>query len=378
MGLLHAFDVISRSFRASSVVPTTAATARLPAYPLAVKNPYLSAWVRGNELLDDATTAKPMFWNGIDLTWPIIARVDGAAYSLFGLPNGAPNVTAALTSSVSYTSSHTYVRLTGGSVNFVLDFFSPVLPGKDDYARQSLPYSYLTVTATTTRYRAPEVQVMSAIDYSWTAQYGASDLNYTETGSSGFFQWSNANEIPFTEERDMATYGTVLFAADFGDDMSAGCGLLEDVFASFVEQGSFDNQTLQGECESGNLAGISKNLGTIGRTATSARFVVGFDREKAISYLNETQTGFYRTQWPSIPEAIDYFLNDYSSFFRSSLSFDASIRTRAEYVSDSYGSKYADIVEASVRQVFGGMDLTVGCGAFNYMQSLNHITGSPQ
>lgn len=359
MGILQAFDAINYFFRASNPVPTTAATARLPAYPLAVKNPYLSAWVRGNELLNDAATAQPMFWNGIDLTWPIVARVDGKAYSLFGLPNGAPNITAALTTSVSYTSSHTYVRLTGGSVNFILDFFSPVLPGKNEYARQSLPYSYLTVTATTTRHHAPEVQVMSAIDYSWTAQYGASELNYTETKSSGFYQWSNPNEIPFTEEKDMATYGTVLFAADFQGNMTAGCGLSEDVFSTFVCQGSFHNDTLQGECQGGNLAGISKGLGKIGRTAKSAKFVVGFDRENAISYLNETQTGFYRTQWPTIPEAIDYFLLEYSSFFESSLSFDASVRTRAEYVSDSFGCKYADMVEASVRQVFGGMDLTV-------------------
>lgn len=340
-------------------VPTTASTARLPAYPLAVKSPYLSTWVPGNQLFESAAASQPMFWNGIPLTWPVLARVDGEPYALFGFPGGAPNVTEAVTESVSYTASHTYVRVKAGSANVVLDFFSPVLPGADEYAEQSLPYSYLTVSASSSSRTPPEVQVMSGIDYSWTAQNGASSLNYTTTDSAGFYQFHNPNEILFTEQRDMATWGSVLFAASSANNMTHNCGATVDMIATFFAAGTLNQKTSSKSCNATDLAGIAKNLGTIGQTASSATFVVGFDRVQAISYLNESQTGFYRTKWPTISKAINYVLASYPAFFSGSTSFDAAIRAKAEDVSSSFGCKYADIVEASVRQTFGGMDLTV-------------------
>lgn len=364
MGLMRFLGVLSPLRVAhNDVVPTTAATALLPAYPLAVKNPYLSAWVPGNQISADAATAQPMFWNGINLTWPIVARVDGQTYSLFGVPHSASNATVgwldASTSSVSYTSSHTYVRLTAGSANFVLDFFSPVLPGQDEYAKQSLPYSYLTISASTTRSKGAKVQVMSGIDYTWTAQNGASQLNYTKTNTSGYFQFYNPDQFLFTEVRDMATWGSFVFGSDFDYNMSAGCGAAADVYSTFASQGCLDRKRLQSKCDNLDLAAVSKDLGIIGPTASSTTFIVGFDRINTINYLGDAQTGFYRTKWSTIPDAVDYVLEDYSTFLDSSLSFDAAVRTKARSVSNIWGSKYADIVEASVRQTFGGMDLTV-------------------
>lgn len=76
----------------------------------------------------------------------MLGRVNGETYSLFGNPHNIGTEKAARTNSVSFTSSHTYIQLTAGLANVTLDFFSPVLPRKEDYLLQSLPYSYLTVT----------------------------------------------------------------------------------------------------------------------------------------------------------------------------------------------------------------------------------------
>ena len=113
------------------------------------------------------------------------------------------------------------------------------------------------------------------------------------------------------------------------------------------------------QCLPSDLAALSKDLGTCGHTASSATFVVGFDRVQAIQYLNKPQTGFYRTKWPTVPEAFEYVVDNYQSVYLSSLAFDADVRSRAEAVSSTFGKEYADIVEASVRQTFGGMELTV-------------------
>lgn len=357
MGILRAIDIACSIVLATLTSTTFAGNARLPAYPLAVKSPYLSTWVPGNQLLSGAATAQPQFWTGSELTWPIFARVDNTTYSLFGNPNGLFNASNAQTNSVSFTSSHTYISVTAGRASFTLDFFSPVLPGKDEYARQSLPYSYLTVSATSYSFLPPKVEVLTAIDYTWTAQNGASLLNYTTSGSAGFFWWYNPNATAYTEVSDMATWGSVLFGTITGKDMKATCGSPDELYSTFTD-GTLRASNTSLSCSPTALAGLFKDLGTCGHTASSATFIVGFDRVQAIQYLDKPQTGFYRTKWPTVPEAVEYVLEDYGSAFISSLAFDAEIRTRAEAISPTFGSKYADIVEASVRQTFGGMDLT--------------------
>lgn len=341
-----------------SVLPglSAAGSVNLPSYPLAVKNPYLSAWVPGNQL-SNAPTAQPEFWAGQDLTWPILARVNGVTYSLFGVPNAISGVSAATTSGVTYTSSHTYITLTAGNVKFVLDFFSPVLPGNQDYVRQSLPYSYLTVTATGTSHGSVDVQILSAIDQTWTAQNGAAHLNYTTSGSAGLFWFYNPNQIPFTQVSDMATYGSVAFATSTGPKVTHACDTAANIYHAFTSKGSLPGSDI---CGGSDLAALSKDLGSVTTGSTgSVTFAVGLDREEAINYLGNTQTGYYRSRWPTVPAAVEYFLGNYGSVQISSLAFDTAVRLKSQAVSSQFGSQYADIVEASVRQTFGAIDITV-------------------
>ena len=143
----------------------------------------LTAWLSSADA-HNVPAAQPQFWTGSNnpLTWSVLGRVNGQVYSLFGVPNGAAGAVAATQQSISYTSSHTYVTLTAGNANITLDFFSPVLPETADLARRSLPYSYLTVNATSLVAAAQnanpvDVQILSSIDSSWTAQGTAPQLN---------------------------------------------------------------------------------------------------------------------------------------------------------------------------------------------------------
>lgn len=111
---------------------------RPPSYPLAVRNPYLSTWIPGN-LVANLPSSSPQFWTGTDLTWSVIGRVNGTAYSLLGVTDSVANVQAAEVLSAQYTSTHTIFTLQAGSATFTLDFLSPVAPW--DYVRQSLPFS---------------------------------------------------------------------------------------------------------------------------------------------------------------------------------------------------------------------------------------------
>ncbi|KAF7187912.1 Glutaminase A [Pseudocercospora fuligena] len=327
-------------------------SANLPSYPLAVKSPYLSAWMPGSQI-KNAATGQPQFWTGQSLTWSILARVGSTSYTLFGVPGGISGSTAATTKSVWYSSSHTYVTLTAGSATFALDFFSPVFPGSGSYAKQSLPYSYLTVNATNSR--SQSIQVLSAIDQTWTAQGGAAALNWTTSGSTGFFWFYNSNAAAYTEKSDMAAYGSVLYGTTVsGSSVTHTCDTPANVYMAFTSRGTL---TAKSSCSGSNLAAVSKNLGTT--TSGSVTFAIGFDRVQAIQYLGAAQTGYFRKQWPTVQSAISYFLGNYQSALSTSLSFDAAVRLKALSVSSTYGSQYADILEASVRQTFGGLEITV-------------------
>jgi len=363
-----------------SLQATTSSTSiKLPSYPLAVKHPYLSAWVPGNQLYDIAQ-ARPQFWNGQNLSWPVMARVDNFAYALFGVPDpwidGPVN---ARTESVSYTSTHTIFHLAAGDVKVTLDFFSPVLPAPEDYERQSLPYSYLTVSASNPTGVASSVQIAAGIDQTWTNQHGAAQLNFTKSDSAQFFQFHNPDEILFTETNEaMATYGTVIWATTNDNATTHASGTAEDLLDGFAKTGAVNPS---GDHGYHDLAALSKDLGLILPNETrNVTFAVGFDRTDAINYLGDIQTGYYRTRWATIPEAVDFVLQDYENATSASQKFDREVRERSEAVSDVFGAQYADIIEASVRQTFGALELTVSaCKYFSSSAlSFTSCTGSQE
>ena len=148
-----------------------------------------------------------------------------------------------------------------------------------DYARQSLPYSYLTVTAAGTSLKFSDVQILSAIDQTWTAQNGAANLNYTTSGKAGLFWFHNPNEIPFTEHSDMATYGSVIFAATIGSGVSHDCDTPANVYGAFISKGAL---TARSRCTSTDLAALSKDLGYVDKIfVKSVTFAVGFEDRRA-------------------------------------------------------------------------------------------------
>lgn len=204
------------------------------------------------------------------------------------------------------------------------------------------------------------MQIFSAIDHTWTAQHGDASLKYSSFGSAEYFQFYNPSQIPFTEVDDMATYGSVLFGTISNDGVTHRCAPEHMTVNQFDTLGRLaDNDA---SCSGSDLAALSKDLGNVRKESTAGvTFAVGMDRKEAINYLGNTQTGLYRSVWSTETEAIEYFLQDYESAYNTSLSFDAEVRCRSRSVSNIFGDKYADIVEASVRQTFGAYKLVINC-----------------
>ncbi|KAJ5994562.1 hypothetical protein N7451_010286 [Penicillium sp. IBT 35674x] len=328
-----------------------------PSYPLAVRNPYLSTWMPSDRV-HRLPYADSQFWAGQDLGWSVIARVDGQAYSLMGVPDlEASGIRPATVRHAEFTATHSLFELTAGPVSLTLDFFSPVSPS--NYLRQSLPFSYLTVHVT--RSHGHNIQVYSDIDGRWTGRERRSGPTFEEHGDLAFHSMSVENARTYDEGNDMALWGQVLLASRPGNvsSLSALAGGPKAVRGHFMKHG--DLSTGDATWSHRSVVALAHDLGTVAGEA-SVNFAVGYEREKAINYLGDAYTGYYRAEYPTTHEALSFFLDDYEDAYWESLEFDRELNALATAAA---GSKYADIVALSTRQAYGGIDLTIPNDSLN-------------
>ncbi|KAJ5925020.1 hypothetical protein N7454_007659 [Penicillium verhagenii] len=322
-----------------------------PSYPLAVRNPYLSAWMPGDRV-HRLPYSDSQFWAGQELGWSVIVRVDGVAYSLMGVPDlKASRINPATVRHTEFTATHSLFELKAGPVFFTLDFFSPVSPS--NYLRQSLPFSYLTVQVKESR--GHNIQIYSDIDGRWTGREGHSVRDFEQHGDLAFHSLLVRNAATYTEENDMALWGQIILASRPGNvsSLSSLAGEPRAVRGHFLNRGDLS----QGHSvwSHGSVIAHAHNLGAVSGEA-SVTFAVGYERQEAINYLGEAYTGFYRAEYPTTHEALSFFFNDYEDAYWESLEFDRELEATA---TASAGPKYADIVALSTRQAYGGIDLTI-------------------
>jgi len=109
---------------AQAAVTWTATPFNPAAVPLAVRTPYLSAWLQqgaGTAL----NAAWPTFWTGQIVGWAGYIKVDGAAYNFLGDPDVA-GAQKAVQKSLQFTSTQSIFVMTAGPVDLTATFLSPV------------------------------------------------------------------------------------------------------------------------------------------------------------------------------------------------------------------------------------------------------------
>ncbi|KAI9734614.1 MAG: hypothetical protein M1834_002215 [Cirrosporium novae-zelandiae] len=325
-----------------------------PSYPLAVRSPYLSAWLPFWGSID-FTKSKAQFWAGQQLEWSVIARVNGTIYALFGDPGvGEP----AVLQHAQYMTTASAFTVLAGNTTFSLTFFSPVSP--HNYLRQSLPFSYLTITIESTL--SPDIQVYSDIDCSWAGQHHTSKgplaCKWTSdtVNLTTHFELSLDQQITFGEVKHMARWGQAVYASRpySSSVMSTQTGDSKAVRTQFANNGS-----LTGAKPSWSLDGVvafahdlrpSKEI-----NGTSVTFAIGHERNSSINYLGSHRTGYYRATYPDITSAVAHFLDDYNDAYLEASKLDSVISNQAIKISNNY----SDIARLSVLQVFGAIELTI-------------------
>ncbi|KAF8497594.1 hypothetical protein F5888DRAFT_301200 [Russula emetica] len=335
------------------------------AIPLAVRSPYLNCWLQSGAAPAFGSTWPTTFNNSQILGWSVLVRVDGLTYSFLGdvlptLQNGTVNVTNTV-----MTPTQTVVTAQAGPMMVNLTFLNPIEP--QDWVKQSIPFSYMAFTATSMDGASHAVQVYSDVSGEWNSGDRTQTILWTPTSNANvvFHSVTLQTQVKFMEVIDQAEWGTLYYA------MQAGNNVTYQIASDTNSRGNFThNGVLNGQQDpairpvSDNFAvfAISRDLGTIKVTQAPVVWAVGYTTDSAINYTDlsgappTSRSPYYKTQYSSDDELIVDFLNDFSNALTRAQNMDKKILQAANSVSNNLG----DLVSASIAQVFGSMQLTIG------------------
>ncbi|RDW72186.1 DUF1793-domain-containing protein [Coleophoma crateriformis] len=336
-----------------------------PSFPLAVRNPYLSAWVPGS-WVNTLPEIEAQFWAGQRLTWSIAARVDGVTYNLFGVPNPGTSTKSAIVRNAQYTATNSLFTLHAGPAIITLDFFSPVSP--TNYLRQSLPFSYLTIGASSIS--ATTVEVYSDIDSTWTGQEKNSTWTYEKASSISIFTISALGAPTYSQnDMDQALWGDAIFSSQpsANSTISVQTGAQRSVRKQFADHGSL-NGTIAAWAP-GGVTAISHDFGNVTRQV-NATYAIGYVREKAIDYLGTPYTGYYAATYPNTTSAVTHFFSDQLVAEEEAIRLQSDLTRKSVAIG---GQNYSDILTLSMRQAYGGLDLTIPLHTLNQSDPLFFI-----
>ncbi|THH32901.1 hypothetical protein EUX98_g1248 [Antrodiella citrinella] len=340
------------------------------AVPLAVRSPYLSAWLAqgsGTPL----NGAWPTFWTGQIVGWAGYIKVDGVTYNFLGDPDVA-GAQKASQKSLEFTSTQSIFVMTAGPVDLTVTFLSPVEP--TDLAKQSFPFSYLTLSAAPNDNKTHSVQLYTDISAEWVSGDTSLIANWSSTtaGSILTHQVQLVTQTPFGEVNDRIQQGSAFYSTlnIRGATFQTGQDIV--VRAEFIANGSLANTQdtdFRAVSDRWPVFAYAHNLGTISAATSPVVLSVGHVRDPAIEYIIaggaiQQRSLFFWSSFSAVSAAISSFLDDFSNALTRAKAFDAQVSKDASAIS----ADYVSIVALSIRQVFGAVELTVskmGSGKFN-------------
>jgi glutaminase A-like protein/uncharacterized protein DUF5127/uncharacterized protein DUF4964 len=367
---------------AAATAPQAAANGNLaatpirpPAAPLAVRSPYLSTWLPSTTLHG----TWQQFWQGHVTAMGGIARIDGTAYMFMGAPTivltvpngnqGTPSTTqgferALEQTKLEVTPTRSTFTLEGGGVELVVEFLSPVEPG--DLRRQSIPLSYILISARSIDGHAHDVQIYADISGEWCSSDDSQQITWQPSQASypnGTLQiWSVqlANQQPLTEQNQQAAWGSTVWATPAAPGLSYQSGQDIVVRGQFVSNGKLTNTNDTGYRpinDNWPVFAFCVDLGQLNGQAQTVPLSIGLVRTPAVSYQGQDLQPLWTAKFASWQDMLGFFFADLSAARRRATGLDARITADAEAAG---GTSYAGLCAIALRQAYGGTELVVG------------------
>ncbi|KAL2264924.1 hypothetical protein VTJ83DRAFT_7434 [Remersonia thermophila] len=338
---------------------STYSPVRPPAIPLAVRSPYLNAWLQREGGSGPVLPGSwPRHWTGGALGWQGLVAVDGATYNWMG---AWPGPELAGQTSAEYTSTKSIFTLdVAGKVVLTVTFLSPVYP--DDMARQSQQFSYVAVGARSADGAEHSVQVYMDVTGEWASGDVSEGIRW-ESGISGdvsYHKFYRESQEELKEDDEIAAWGSWYLATSSEGSLTWQIG--EDVT---VRSQFANHQLLTNEADSNFRAvddawpvfAFSHDLGNVGNDNTERVFTLGLVQDNVIRFAGlsgemEPVPGLWSSYHQDEISAMAAFYSDYQHALDSSSALDQQIQADSE---NAAGQDYAAITTLAVRQTFGGL-----------------------
>ncbi|KAI7965853.1 hypothetical protein MJO29_001601 [Puccinia striiformis f. sp. tritici] len=355
-----------------------------PAIPLAVKSPYLSAWLAtGQEGGNGGYLAGrwAQFWpiqfpqnpSAYRLGWAGLIQVNGQTYEFMGRPNEdfiGNRHRRAIQRGFRYTSSRSIFEFDADGLRFLVTFLSPIAP-QGDLLRQSLPFSYLTIELVENTLKDSDViTVYTDIQADW----ASGDHNVNATWSLDHFnntvtyKLGRKEQLKFSEQFEYAEWGQVIYATAKVPGLTTASGQASQVRSDFVSHGKLNGiQDEDYRRISDRTAGLGYSV-PLNRNEKSVVFVIGHVRDPYVQSIEKDEQnerdgklnekwGYWRSVFNKTEEAIEFSLNDYPEAVRNANLIDQQIEDDARRLG---GDDYVAIASLSARQALGGIEITIG------------------
>ncbi|KAJ6520970.1 hypothetical protein DFH09DRAFT_1251159 [Mycena vulgaris] len=334
-----------------------------PSIPLAVRTPYLSAWLPQGQGVP-LNGAWPTFWAGQIMAWAGFVKVDGQSYSFLGAAS-VPDVSVkqATQKSFQFTSTRSIFVLSAGPVDLTVTFLkSPT------WSKCRSPLSYMQVSAASTDGAAHAVQVYSDVSAEWVSGVSSWDVEWATTTTDILSHEIHlASPATFEEINDQAQYGSLHYSIlnDKKATYQTGADII--VRAQFVNNGVLANTkdpNFRAVSDSWPVFGLSKDLGQVSGAPASVLFSIGHIREPAVKYVlagnvKQERSLYFWSRFSTTAQLISFFLKDYATALATAKTLDAKVEADALKISPDY----AGIVALSIRQSLGANELTISKNA---------------
>ncbi|KAH9011942.1 hypothetical protein EDB85DRAFT_1878028, partial [Lactarius pseudohatsudake] len=273
-----------------------------------------------------------------------------------------------------------------GPMQINLTFLNPIEP--EDWVKQSIPLSYMSLTAKSLDGAAHSVQVYSDLSAEWVSGSQIQEVYWTgfasDDGVIGHLIKRQNPTLPADELDYHTEWGTLYHIMEKGDNITwkyANDSITRNLF---LQNGVLDaigsgyNDRLN---PNSTVFALSRDLGTIQATQDPIKWVVGYTTDPVINYTDLSGTpprqrsSFYKIQYSDDLSLIVDFMNDFASAASRAQKLDQKILQDASPISGLLGN----LVSFATPSVYGGTQLTVATdssGEFNKSDVMAFMMGT--
>lgn len=297
---------------------------RPPAVPLAVRSPYLNAWVStaGRKTLNNQT---PRFGSpATPLEWEGIVVVDDVAYEYMGNAvdqlHSPANFATSEALSVTFDSQQSNFTFRAGPVIIEASFFSPVIP--KDLCRTSMPLSYLTTSVQSVDGRPHRIRFYSDVGSTWAGTNTLDQLSWSHQKSTtqDIHTWSYGlkDRSVFHEVGDLPQWGDVMYSTSPSNasNFSLAVGELSAIRHSFVQNYLLQNHDNVSTSCCTPVFAFAHDFGVVNESV-SVRYTIGSVQDPVMQYATPHGMTKLSPWWYScyrdISSMIDYHWQDYDT-----------------------------------------------------------------